>query len=116
MRLTTSRALMVNRFVARALVAALGLAGCGGHAVLLTMNDGEEAGTVHGQWQFGRPMWMVMPVPSFNHSVRVTDLRFQTVSGLGTIDGTDAQLLVLPAGPYRGLTLSYQLDTSGGHL
>ena len=80
------------------------------------MNDGQEMGTVHGDWQFGRPMWMVMQVPSFDRDVRVTDMSFETSSGQGTISATRKQLLVMNTGPYRGLTLSYRLDTQGGRL
>ena len=99
-----------------ALVVALGLTACGGQPPKVTMDDGQEMGTVHGHWQFGRPMWMVMQVPSFNRDVRVTDLRFELASGQGAINATHKQLLVMSTGPYRGLTLSYRLDTQGGRL
>jgi len=102
--------------VALATIVALATTGCGWHPVRVTMDDFEGMGTVHGTWQFGRPMWMVMPVPSFDHAVRITDLTFETVSGGGTITRTDPQLLVLSAGPYRGLTLAYYLDKQGGQL
>ena len=80
------------------------------------MNDVHEMGTIHGTWTFGRPMWMVEPLPSFNREVRVTGIGLETVSGEGTMQRTDTQLLVLPVGPYNGLTLSYRLDTAGGQL
>jgi len=84
--------------------------------VKITMNDVHEMGTIHGTWTFGRPMWMVEPLPSFNREVRVTGIGLETVSGEGTMQRTDTQLLVLPVGPYNGLTLSYRLDTAGGQL